>query len=210
MPDYTLNLEINPSDLATIREANQKIIIAKPVNGGSPNVAWLAFDPFQQNTVEWEENYGMYASLTTVQHGATISRLSTSPYPAAPATSYTFNEYANFAGPTADSSVGPTTFQVVNEMPASQHPSLKFGLMQEAVVNGQTQGTKPLNIASVPAQNTADFTPVVTVFVWLQAHMESSTVITDVSSDHLKVTYTYDNEITVHYENGMGMFATQS
>ena len=77
MPDYRLQLLIDPSVLPIIRAAGQRITLAKPVNSdSSPNVVWLSIDPFQSTEVQWSEEYGIYASTTAVQQGASITKLS--------------------------------------------------------------------------------------------------------------------------------------
>ena len=45
------------------------------------------------------------------------------------------------------------------------------------------------NAASVPALNTATFTPLTNVYVWLQANIMSATMITSVTSDALRVVF---------------------
>ena len=55
MATFTLNLEIDNASLQLIRSAQERIILAKPVGGGSPNVVWQSFDPFGSNSVTWTE-----------------------------------------------------------------------------------------------------------------------------------------------------------
>jgi hypothetical protein len=67
MPSFTLLLEIDPKSLQELHEANEKLVLAKaPVVlgewGSGPTVVWAAFEPFENNSVTWEEEYAIYAS----------------------------------------------------------------------------------------------------------------------------------------------------
>ena len=187
MPNYTLDLAIDSDSLKILKAAQLKITIAKPVGGSSPNVTWLVFDPFQGNKVEWEEQYSIYASPNQViQNGAVITRLSETDFPAY----YSFDSTATFQGPFTDSGAPPSgSYKVVNNMPHTQYPALTFGLQQKASINGSGINPSPLNAAVVPAALNATFTPLTTVYVWLQASYTSGTVITQVNGNATIVTF---------------------
>jgi len=191
MPNYTLDLAIDSDSLKILKAAQLKITIAKPVGGSSPNVTWLVFDPFQGNKVEWEEQYSIYASPNQViQNGAVITRLSETDFPANDAAYYSFDSTATFQGPFTDSGAPPSgSYKVVNNMPHTQYPALTFGLQQKASINGSGINPSPLNAAVVPAALNATFTPLTTVYVWLQASYTSGTVITQVNGNATIVTF---------------------
>jgi hypothetical protein len=77
--DFKLNPTIEDTDLRTITASGLKVTIAKPVGDGGPNAAWLVFDPFMGNTVEWSEEYGLYASTSHIDQGAIITSISDKP-----------------------------------------------------------------------------------------------------------------------------------
>jgi len=191
MTTYTLDLAIDASSLQILKAAGLNITIAKPVGTSSPNVTWLVFDPFQGNTITWEEQYGIYASPTPVtQNGALITRLSETSFPANDAAYYSFNSSATFAGPFTGSGAPSTgSYKVVNNMPNTSYPALTFGLEQKASINGGGIASSPLNAAVVPAALSVTFTPLTTVYVWLQANYRSGTVITEVNGDAAIVTF---------------------
>ena len=72
--NYKLNIDISPTDLEAISGANERIVIAKPVTGNTPNVAWVAFDPFQSNKITWEPSYVIYTSATSSTDGQITTR----------------------------------------------------------------------------------------------------------------------------------------
>jgi hypothetical protein len=209
---FSLSLNIDSQSLNYIKAAPQNIVIAKPVASSNPNVAWLSFDPFGSNTVTWDESYGIYASTTQFQNGATINKMSEAPYPAQDGTLYTLTPSAVFTGPSTSGNPPPAgTFEVINNMPPSQYPALTFGLEQKATVNGSAQQATPLNAQVVLATQTAMFTPLTTVFVWLQANLSSGTMITQVIGKASIVTF--GNGVadqSLSYDPNTGMFVPDS
>jgi hypothetical protein len=161
------------------------------VNRSNPNVTWLVFDPFPGNTIEWEEDYGIYASATPAkQHGAVINRLSETSFPADDAAYYSLTPNATFSGPFTGAGAPVTgSYKVNNHMPNTQYPALTFGLQQHATINAKEIKPSPLNAAIVPAAFDAIFTPLTTVYVWLQAQFASGTVITEVNAHASIVTF---------------------
>ncbi|UCH98429.1 MAG: hypothetical protein JSV88_16730 [Candidatus Aminicenantes bacterium] len=188
--NYTLDLIIDNDSLRIIRAAQLKLTLAKPVGGGTPNVTWLVFDPFGGNKVEWQEEFGIYASPNQViQNGAVISRLS-EVFPALDAAYYSFNAAATFEGPfTGSGAPGKGQYKVNNDMPNTSYPVLTFGLEQKASINASGIAPSPINAALVPAAFQVTFTPLTTVFVWLQAEFTSGTVITDINGNATSVTF---------------------
>ena len=167
-----------------------RIVLAKPVGNSSPNVAWISFDPFEGNVVTWTEEYGLYASNSQLTSGATITKISSAPFPAQDGKYYSFRSDATFYGPNTGGDVPAVgSFRVFNEMPISEYPSLLFGLMQSARVNGKAAEFRPLNANVVPSGTKATFTPLTTVYAWLQSNLVSGSVLVDVTSKVTIVTF---------------------
>jgi hypothetical protein len=206
MAEFTLNLEIDNQSLNAIRAAQERIILAKPVGGGSPNVIWQSFDPFGLNTVTWTQEYGLYASDARIVNGASILKISEQA-PAEEAHYYSFTSGASFEGPYTDARVGPGQYAADNAMPHALYPQLTFGLTQAAVVNTAEVKSQPLNAVSVLPNRFTVFTPITTVYVWLESNLVSSTVITQITSNHTIVRYSgvqYTRDLV--YEPNTGVF----
>lgn len=208
--NYELDLLIDKADLPLLRSAGLKISLAKPVGNQAPNTIWLAFDPFEANKVEWVEDYGVYASNTVnLEHGTSISKIS-EVFPAVNDQTYTFDSSATF-NTTSEVHPGTGVFGVKNEMPYEKYPSLAFGLEQKATVQGAEILPQPINTALIPAMFDAKFTPLVTVYVWLQADYKSGTVITQVHDQMIPVTF--GGEVTKQslvYKPSSGQFILAS
>lgn len=186
MLEYTLKLSLTTKQLETFYP-NSNIIIAKPTQGESPTVAWQAFHPFEENTVTWEEQYGIYVSSTSITHGAQLTRMSSTHVPAMDQKMYTLESDAVFSEPPQASTGKAGSFYAENKYGELQ--ALTFGLFQDAVVNGKLVPGNAQSAASVPHANTATMTPHTTVFVWIESDVASNTVVTEVNSHQAEVTF---------------------
>ncbi|WP_019962468.1 hypothetical protein [Woodsholea maritima] len=205
--EYTLALDIAPADLDVIKNAGQKITLMKRTSNSSANVIWLTIDPFQSNTVQWQEDYWMYASNTVYANGSTISKLSeTSPGPAQDGMMYTFANN-NFSEPAKAPDVPSGTFAAVNQVSYQQYPSLIFGLAQSAMVNELPVDRKPISARPVLSTQHVAITPYTIVDVFLQGHFESETIITNVIGSLASARFGGSvNTIRMTYSPTVGVF----
>ncbi|MGV2130162.1 hypothetical protein ACQZ4Q_04350 [Agrobacterium vitis] len=193
---YSLSLEFDTNVLANIKAAGQTVAIAKTVGTGTPNVLWLTVDPFQSNTVEWEEDYWIYASTVDVSNGASINKLTevnpgaankltqVSPGPALDGGYYDLNVnsiFSPFRKNNSVLSVATGTYAAINNMNHEDYPSLTFGLSQTALVNQTLHERKPISAQTVLAKQSVRMTPFTEVYLWLQSEYKSQTIITEIS-----------------------------
>jgi hypothetical protein len=183
MPSYTLNIDIDSTDLQAIYAAGESVTIVKQSPTG-PSVAWVAFLPFEANTITWTDSYALYASNTGVQGGAVISQLSN--VAASPGLKYPFSN-GNFGPGVPDSTLPPNTYETNNQM--SAFSTLTFGLAQSVQVNGTAQPNNPINAQTVPLNQTATFTPYDNITVFLQSQVQSSQVLTTVTSQNIQLSF---------------------
>jgi hypothetical protein len=183
---YTLNIAIDDAGLQQIKDLGQyvtivKSIVSQPLPSGNLPVAWVAWKPWENNTVTWQEIYSMYASTSVLQAGATISMSSHTPTPVQLGYMNTFQS-GYF---TSAQGGGASTFNLTN----SGGGSYNFGLSQVAVVNNVSVNA-PLNAVPVGNAELATFTPQVTVSIFLQSYNNNGVVISQVASNALVVTLT--------------------
>ncbi len=199
MAAYNLTIQLSNEDVHTINAAQQKIVIVKQVGGssGSP-VAWVTFSPFENNLVSWEEKYGVYASTTQVQAGATIQKTS-AVNPAKPELFYPF-ETGSFGFPTGNA--GRNNYGVENEY--SQQ--FTFGMAQSVTANGSKYDAAPLNAVPVLSNEQATFTPIEIVSVFLHAQFNNGVIISNITSKALDVDLTSEPSVTIHYSSSQGEF----
>src|ERR1700728_1871407 len=79
---YTLNTSFDQSDLKLLYSTGSNVVVAKPTAGAEPNIAWVVFRPFESNVMSWVEEYGIYASSITPVHGAILTQMSHTEFPA--------------------------------------------------------------------------------------------------------------------------------
>lgn len=199
MAEYNLTIQLSNDDVHTINAAQQQIVIVKKVGGSSGSqVAWVTFSPFENNTVTWEEEYGVYASTTQVQEGATIIKTS-AVNPATSGVIYPF-ETGSFSSPSGNA--GTNNYGVENEY--SQQFS--FGMAQSVTANGSKFNAAPLNAVPVLSNEKAIFTPIEIVSVFLHAKFNNGVIITNITNNALEVDLTSNPSVTIHYDKSQGKF----
>ncbi len=207
--DFTLTLNVAPGDLDIINGAQQKIALAKPVGNAKADVIWLAFDAFESNTIQWSEEYWLYASTASVtKSGTKITKLSeVQPGPALSGSVYPFSDNATFGTAVKNPDVPTDTFSAVNNMSYGKYPALTFGLSQTAQVNQEIQNRKPISASSVLATQSIQITPYTDIYIWLEGHFQSSTIVTDITGNKAVAKFGGGiNEITMTYDGKSGVF----
>lgn len=204
MPTYTLNLTFDAAGLNTLTQAGQQVAIVKsPLADRLHPVIWLAFHPELNNTVNWAENYEVYASNTIVAPGHTI--VTSSVLAASAGNTY------NFAGgqfdPNAEADLGPTEYGVFNG--DSNFRMLTTGLMQQASGTIGTQ-LSPLNASITPYNNTALFEPIVKLWVFTYAGANNGKVISSVTDQAVELDFTETLTHAIKYDAGSNQFVQVS
>ncbi|NHZ32917.1 hypothetical protein [Massilia rubra] len=205
---YELDLAFTNAQLQTIWITGTNVIVAKPSGGNSPNVAWQVFKPMTANSLNWEENYGVYASTAQVQNGAQLTQLSSTGIPAAMETLYTLA--ADGAISTPGSGGSANAFALLNQYQSSQG-YMTVGLYQNATVNGTQILGNAVSAAPVLYQSTATMTPYTTVYIWLASQVVSNSVVTQVTSPMTEVVFGGgNNTASLAYDSATGMFIASS
>lgn len=158
--------------------------------------------PFENNVIEWENNYQLYASRQEAMHGASISKLSETEG----ITNLAFDfKDGIFQNAQANKAVGSNQYGIHNAMDA--YASLTFGLAEAVRVNGELQNGKPINAILLPYNHTAVMSPVEKVQVFLANDIDDGVVQTREFSNVIEVTYTgNESEKTIRYDETKGIF----
>jgi hypothetical protein len=200
MTIYTLNLNINQSDLVNLRLSGANIAVGKQI--GAQNMAWIVIPPLSVNSVNWVEEYGIYASNTPLQNGATIVQMSN--LPASPGATYVLSASGTL---TAQGGGAPAGSYSVSNQDYTTVPSLTFGLSQSANVNGSQLNGNAASAATVLFQSTTVISPSPSVVVWVQAEIQSSTVVTSVPTPQTQVSFAGGvTQVSLVYDGNSGTF----
>ncbi len=204
MSAYNLNVSINSQDVQEINSASQKIVIVKQVGGSSGQpVAWVSFSPFENNVVSWETSYGVYASSTEIQSGATINKTS-AVNPATAEIVYPF-ENGTFGNPTSGD-VSSNSYSISNKY----SNQFTFGLAQSVTANGNKFEASPLNAVQVLSKQNATFTPIEKIAVFLRANFNNGVVISEIASNALDIDLTQQSNVNIRYDKALGQFVMSS
>lgn len=208
MPSYKLNTAFTQDDLTRFLASGSNVVVAKPNNGSQPNVAWVVYRALLNNTLTWDEEYGIYASNTDLtDSGALLTQMSKSEFPALDGKVYSLTA-AGFFGPPNSGGV-PGSYTATNDYNNLPKGYLTFGLFQNAVVNGVTANGNAVSAAAVQYNYTAVITPYTTVYLWMQSQVVSNSVLTVVTSPMTKVVFGGSiTEISLAYDAATGLFIT--
>ena len=203
MATYQLNINFTNDQLQAIEDTASSVIIAKPPSNGGSIVAWQSFSPLQNNTVTWDEEFGIYVSNSQVVNGANLDQLSSVPIGAAMDKLYTLQDSGIITGPDAGGEAN--SFSLLNQY--SKQPYITVGLYQDATVNGTDIIGNAISAAPELLASTAVITPYTTVYVWLQSNVSSNSVVTTVTSPMSSSTFGGGvDDITLVYDSESGTF----
>lgn len=203
MSKYQLNISFSDEALSTIYKAGQKLAITKTVEGdGGKPVIWVSTLPFESNSIQWENNYELYASRQEAMHGATISKLSETEG----RTNLAFDfKDGTFQNAQPNKMVGDNEYGIHNAMNA--YPSMTYGLAEAVNVNGELQMGKPINAILLPYNHTAVMSPVENIQVFLAGNIDDGVVHTTEYSNMIDLTYSgNETEKSIRYDETKGIF----
>jgi hypothetical protein len=207
MPTYSVKTAFTQDDLTRFAAAGSNVVVAKPNAGGAPNVAWVVYRPLLQNTMSWEEKYGIYASSTDLtQGGALLTQMSKTDYPAIEARIYPLN-VAGFFGASSPGGSPGSFYAQNNYNNLDQKGYLTFGLYQDALVNGTKASGNAVSAAVVNYNFMAEMTPFTTIYLWMQSQVTSNSVLTTVTSPQTSVTFGGSvTDVSLQYDAKTGTF----
>lgn len=209
MPTFQLDTQFTDTDLQRFLASGSNVVVAKPSDGGDPNVAWLVYRPLINNTITWEEQYGIYASNAEIQNGAQLNQISQTEFPAQDGRRYTMGASGAFGSSQPGGT--PNAYTATNEYNNLPRGLLTFGLFQNANVNGDDAVGNAVSAAAVPFNSTAVMTPFTTVYLWIQSQVKSNTVVTTVTSPMTKATFGGSTpQISLKYDAQTGTFVPTS
>ena len=187
MSAYSLKLSFTPQQLTVLYGARALLAIGKALNGGLPGLRWLTFQPFEWNTVTWEEQYGIYASLAGVSAGGSVTQVCKSDFPASAGRLYALQPQGCFGPPTAEEGLDPASYYAANSVAGV--PGVTLGLFQNAQVNGLEPSIGPVSAALTPHASRARMTPDTTVYVWIQSFGEGEAGVSQVASSQTRIAF---------------------
>jgi hypothetical protein len=189
---FNISIAISDKGLENIYGAGQRVTLVKSVQsfvdlaaepGLTPQfpviVAWQAFQPYEQNSVNWTDSYFLCTTTTPLEKNAVIVIGSETGEPAVPGWTYAFAQGQLKGSPGIGSD-----FIVSNQ---TQEGSFSFCQGQSATVNDTVSALAPLNAVPVLYNEQAFFTPEETVAIFLSSCRDNGTVIPQTPSNALVI-----------------------
>ncbi|HEY0556095.1 MAG TPA: hypothetical protein VGG20_17720 [Thermoanaerobaculia bacterium] len=206
MTTYKLHLHFSPNDLRTLISNGYHVVIVKDLGffDNRTPVAWLAVRPRADNVVTWEEEYGIYSSLTTPERGARIEIMSITGLPASRGKFYELNSSGRF-GPPQDGvpAVPADVYEVHNQYDTPNH-LLTLGLYQRANVDGTPLDRNVASVVQVPFPVPARLVAAPSVFLMV-SRAESGTVVSSLDR-RTSVSFGSETEASLTYNLNDGYF----
>ncbi|KAF9456673.1 hypothetical protein BDZ94DRAFT_1275126 [Collybia nuda] len=188
MATYLLNIVIDDAELKALKSSGYSLCVAKNVNGQF-NVVWKGIQFLAFNTIEWTEQYQVFGEIGF-----------TSGHPVKSGTNASSIQYGQtctlsdlgIMGP-AQGPRGGSSFKVQND----------FGSINLAV-NGMIDGKwLPVYVDPTPTiTGAATFKPIVSILVWFDRTLQTSTMFTEAVSTSIEVDYTGTTSQTLSYVSG--------
>lgn len=201
--DFTLNTNFTNEQLSILYATGNNVVVAHPLDGSIPNVAWQVYRPLQSNSITWDESYGIYASTTPIQNGARLTPFSKSPNPSVESKLYTLEPSGVISGP--EDGGFPNAYSLLNEY--SSQPYITAGLYQNAVINGLQVDGNSISASPTILKSTAAMVPSNDIYIWLQSQVVSNTIVTVVTSPMTRISFGGGvTEVTVAYDSASGQF----
>lgn len=208
---FTLTLNIDPTSLNSINGAGKKIALAQRVVNAPPTappieVVWITFDAFESNTIEWNENFGLYASDTAIAANKKIALKEEATSPVVGGSFYPFFTNGEFLPPVESPAIPVGTYAAQNLMPTP----VTFGLTLAAEVNGLVMPFKPISANSVQNKAMVLITPSNIVDIWIadEGQDAATTMLTSPIPNTASATFSASTpEITMAYDATSKVFS---
>ncbi len=167
----TLNIQIDSQGRQFLIDNNETIVLVFPPDEGYDySLACISFSPFgDNNSIEFKEVWNEYASSQSIQFNKVIEMgIKQRVYQG---NVYTFNGVGIVNGGTAYSK---EVYGLSNQ--GTSNSSLTCGLGQLIVVNNN-EDICPLNVISIPYNQTTYFKPTTKVWIFIASGIEGSMII---------------------------------
>ncbi|HKS29527.1 MAG TPA: hypothetical protein VJS44_16990 [Pyrinomonadaceae bacterium] len=163
-------------------------------------IAWLSFQPLQQNQVVWPaDGYHVYATSTILRYGSVIGMAALTEPEARTGQLYIF-EQGHF---TVSEGGPPGAYNIFNQMETG---SFSFGLAQSASIN-EVQVLAPLSALPLLYNEEVSLTPEENILLFLSSYASNGTVIPQVSANALSIILSSSQPtVNVGFDNGTNSF----
>lgn len=197
---FSLTITLDQTAVSNINAAGQAITLAQSVTAiaesaadgissrdstAATAIAWLAFSPFEKNTVSWGGDLGLYATTTPLDPGSVLAINSHT----AEQNPIQLGFVYTFANNVFTSAAGTGDAYVVDNQESQQQGAFSFGLLSTATVNS-SPSTGPLDALPMLSNQDGFFYPPTAVYIFLSSASQNGTVLPVIPSGALELDLT--------------------
>ncbi|AFY43919.1 hypothetical protein [Nostoc sp. PCC 7107] len=192
----TVDIQIAPDDLNTLKGSDYKLCFAKKVGDNDYNVVWQSFTAYlSNNSFLWTPQYQLFGS-NIFQSNIEV-KVSTNTIKIGLGEQSILSKAGLLQPPSTGGE--PTGFTLKNEF-GNIHPGVNQ--MSFNTITGKEVST-PIYVAQNPVViGDTLLTPVEKVLVWFEQNIETSTMFSNSRSKSVEIDLTQDNSATRLYKNG--------
>ena len=208
MKKFNLKISFTYEQLDSIYKTNSNVFIAKQgFKNHEPNVVWQSFQPFEFNSISWEEEYGIYAAFPQNASGTILEKLSKVPVGVTENNLYTLEKSGVISGPKEGNL--NDCFALTNHY--QKHPFMAVGLYQGATVNGVKILENVVSFQYLLKASTAFMYPSNIIFIWIQSEVKNNSTLVGIETKVIspKTQLNFKNEnatINLAYHSTLGKF----
>jgi hypothetical protein len=193
--EKTVNIEIDPNDLTTLKNAGYRLCFAKKVGNADYNVVWQSYTKYLvYNSFSWTPQYQLFGS-NYFKDNVTV-RVSTNLVQIGLGETSTLDSAGILSKPVTG---GPKASLNLDNQYGTIHP----GVNQLSTGIDGSQTSTPIYVAVNPiVLGETSLTPIEKVLVWFEQNIETSTMFSTSRSFAVEIDLTFENEETRLYKDG--------
>jgi hypothetical protein len=216
---YTLTINIDNPGLTQIASAGEYVTIMQLVTPYAQSttassvrvsdvaaiptaVAWVAFTPFNSNTVTWSDSYAIFASNGAPAVGSAITMNSQTSGAAQLGWTYTLQS-GRFTGQS-----GSGSGYIVANQQTGTSGGIYFGLATQPTINNTPQGLLPMNAFYVAYNQNGWFLPTQQISIFVSTCQTSGSAIPVLGGGTL-IDFSNTSSATVQFDDATNSFVQQ-
>lgn len=198
MTEYKLNIKLKDDDIDHIKKLDYNITIVKEINEANYDIAWVLIKPenlYNDISINWEENYQIFATTEAVDEGVIIK--------------YASYKESNlkiewdFDGTFKKVERGnakPNTITIYDKKSGIKG----IGLQQKVKTNSNE--FKPLGVINSDNNITIDLKPKLKVYIFISKAKELQALSIKARGQYTLLDYSNLNELTVNFNKNTNKF----
>ena len=209
MSSFRLNINFTMEQLQQIKASKKEVVLSK-INKGQlhPSLVWLSFSPMLNNKIDWDENYHIYASNSSLKTGTVLNKCSVTTKAALENHTYILGPNCTISEPTKEGA--GSGYKVIHQ--DQQTRVMVVGLTQDINFNGTANEASIVLATPMTYNSHVLFNPDIKIYIGVREKVASGMVISpeDNPNPLTEVHFSLDKRtLTVDYNSDTLQFDVQ-